>query len=129
MTPTDISRLHDRIDELDQNVSRRLDAIATKTSALAESVSGVVAKCGVCCKTVMGNGSPPLGERFASLEGRMTSLDSVKSKVAQDHDAIVALQERDATRVRIGWKSLALIVAVAGVAIKGMDVLSKGLGW
>ncbi len=91
MMPADVPQLHDRISKLDDKLSEKIDN-------LAQSVSVVVTKCGICGKTVMGKGNAPLGDRITRIEVATTDLVGVKAMQKHDHDLLTALEAQDKAR-------------------------------
>lgn len=127
MTVHDAERLQAAINDLERKLVNKIDAVAANTQELARSVSGIAAQCGICGKTVLGNGKSPLSERISHVESVVESvpeeINNLWKARQADHDDVVRLKERDETRVRIGWKSLAAIVGITGLVFTCISVV------
>ena len=128
MTKLEVQEIHARINDTEERLCQKIDALSQKTTQLVESIAGVVAKCGICGKTVLGNGKPPLGERMSSVEALKGNMEGLWSAHNADHDELTRLKERDETRVRIGWKALTVVVAAAGMAFTAIQLALNYLG-
>lgn len=75
MAPSDISRIHDRIDNLANEFHVAVAQLATNREDILNKIGEVVsavrenkALCGQCLPIVLGNGRPPLSVRLVKLE-------------------------------------------------------------
>lgn len=127
-----ITEIEQRLTSMERSLCDRIDSHTKTVHDLALSVASLATQCGVCGKTVMGNGKPPLGERVSTAESKVATilpeLESLWSARQADHDQIVKLVERDDTRVRflgIGWKALSAIVGITGLVFTVIQVVFK----
>jgi len=125
MAPLEEQRLHERIDGLDQKFTKKFEMLYGKQDDLLRTISTLVAQSDICRKMVMGNGHRPIGERLLILEASTAKLGACREMQGNDHEALVKLIERYETRLRIGWKSLTIIVSVAGLAFTALQLVLK----
>lgn len=128
MTKLEVQEIYAKINDTEKRLCQKIDALSQKTTQLVESIAGVVAKCGICSKTVLGNGKPPLGERMSSVESLKGDVENLWDVHSADHDELTRLKERDETRVRVGWKALTVVVAAAGLAFTAIQFALNYLG-
>jgi len=64
----DITRLHQRINALDEEMERRHEEVAGKLGDISTTLASVATSCGICRPIVMGNGGESIDRRVTRLE-------------------------------------------------------------
>jgi len=108
MKPTEIARLHQRIDEL-----------VEKMNELSGTVMQSLAACEACRPFVMGgNGRPPLSDCFNAVQQEMNDIyQGLTEKIADIANEVTALKTARDIGSRFFWTAIGIAGTISGAIV------------